>query len=144
MKLSIETPLRRLPGMFEAFSIFTLASAAVLIPLALATDVPVGTSPLRFLGLACPLCGGTRAVTAFCLGRLETAILYNPLALVIFVSMVYSSLSYLFFVLPTGRRLVLMTTRGEARALTALLATCFAANWGYVLWAGMYRVPLTM
>ncbi|CAG0934349.1 hypothetical protein PLCT1_02697 [Planctomycetaceae bacterium] len=144
MKVVIDYPASRLPGTFEAFSIVMLGAAAVMIPLSYASQVDVPTSSLRFLGGACPLCGGTRAVTALCLGRFETAITYNPLALIIFGLMLYAAFSYIFVVLPFGRRPVLFTSPRESFALKSLIIAAFVANWAYVLWAGMYRVPLAV
>jgi len=144
MKLVIDYPEKRWPGTFEAFSIVMLGAAAVMIPLSFANNVDVPTSILRFMGGACPLCGGTRAVTALCLGRFETAITYNPLALIIFALMLYAAISYFMLVLPFGRRPVLYTSPREGFMLKSLIITAFVANWAYVLWAGMYRVPLSV
>ncbi len=145
MKIVVEHPSKRWPGTFEAYSIFVLAGAAIFIPLSLAgSSVEVPSSVLRIFGAACPLCGGTRAVTAFCLGRFETALIYNPLALVIFLLMAYSALSYFLLVLPLGKRPVLLTTEREGFLLKSLVIAAFLANWVYVLYAGMYRVPLSL
>jgi hypothetical protein len=144
MKVVIDHPEKRWPGTFEAFSIVMLSAAVILVPVTLARQVDLPTSILRFMGGACPLCGGTRAVTALCLGRFETAVTYNPLALIIFVMMLYASVSYLAIVLPFGRRPVLYTTPREGFLLKSLIVTAFIANWAYVLWAGMYRVPLAL
>jgi len=145
VKIVIEQPRRRWPGTFEAYSIFVLAGAAVYIPLSyVSSSVEVPTSVLRIFGAACPLCGGTRAVTAFCLGRFETALIYNPLAIAIFLLMAYSALSYFFMVLPFGKRPVLLTTPREGFLLKSLVIAAFLANWVYVLYAGMYRVPLAL
>lgn len=144
MKILIERPAKRRPGVWEAYSLFVLACGAVYVPWTIIRgggfDLP--TSMLRYFGAACPLCGGTRAVTAFCLGRFETALIYNPLALAIFLLMVYAAISYLFVVLPFGRRPVLYTTARESVLLKGLIVAAFLANWVYVLYAGMYRVPL--
>lgn len=144
MKLVIDQPEKRWPGMFELFSITMLVAGAIMVPLSMYSDVPLPHSILRAFGGACPLCGGTRAVTAMFLGRIETAIRYNPLALVIFVLMLYSAVSYLFVVLPFGRRPVLYTTRVEGFLLKSLIVLAFLANWAYVLWAQMYNVPLAV
>ncbi|MBO2456651.1 DUF2752 domain-containing protein [Actinomadura violacea] len=40
-------------------------------------------SPLRLIGMVCPLCGGTRAVQALMRGDVVTAWHYNPLAFVV-------------------------------------------------------------
>jgi hypothetical protein len=143
MKLVVDQPARRLPGTFEAFSVFMLAAAAVFVPISMTTHVPLPHSILRYFGGACPLCGGTRAVAALFMGRVETAVEYNPLALLVFFAMVYAAGSYLLFTLPTGKRVVLMTSTAEAVALKSLIVLALVANWVYVLWAGMYRVPLT-
>lgn len=142
MKVLIDYPQSRLPGTFEAFSVMTLAAGAIFIPLSLTTNVPLPHSFLRVFGGACPLCGGTRAVTSLMLGHVETAIRYNPLALVIFVMMLYSAASYLLLVLPFGRRPVLYSTPRESILLKGLIISAFIANWAYVLWSGMYMVPL--
>ena len=145
MKIVVEHPPKRWPGTFEAYSILVLAGAAVVIPLSYAgSSVEIPSSVLRIFGAACPLCGGTRAVTAFCLGRFETALIYNPLALAIFLLMAYSALSYFLLVLPLGKRPVLMTTAREGFLLKSLVIAAFLANWVYVLYAGMYRVPLAL
>jgi hypothetical protein len=144
MKLAVDRPARRWPGTFEAFSIFTLGVGAIFVPISFAAHIDAPTSVLRLFGGACPLCGGTRAVTALCLGRLDTALTYNPLALLIFAAMLYAAFSYMLFVLPTGKRVVLLTTPVEARVLKTAIVLAFVANWAYVLWAGMYRVPLAV
>jgi hypothetical protein len=146
VKLIVEQPKSRLPGMWEAYSIFVLGAGAVMIPLSFHgyDGMQYTTSVLRIFGAACPLCGGTRAVTAFCLGRFETAFIYNPLAIAIFLLMAYSTLSYFFMVLPFGRRPVLLTTPREGFLLKSLIIAAFLANWAYVLTAGMYRVPLVL
>jgi hypothetical protein len=144
MKLVIDQPEKRWPGMFEMFSITMLAAGAIMVPLSLYVDVPLPHSILRAFGGACPLCGGTRAVTSLFLGRIETAIRYNPLALIIFGLMLYSAISYVAMVLPFGRRPVLYTTPVEGFLLKTLIVLAFIANWAYVLWAHMYTVPLTV
>lgn len=142
MKLYLDRPRHRLPGMWESFSLAILIGAAVLIPLSMHANVHVPTSFLRFFGGACPLCGGTRAVTALCMGHFDVALQYNPLALFIFGAMLYGALTYLFVTLPFGRRLLLYTSDGEARFIKAFILLALAANWAYVLYAGMYQVPL--
>jgi hypothetical protein len=119
-----------------------LAAAAVVLPLTFMGHIDLPSSVLRIFGAACPLCGGTRAVTSVFLGRFELAVRYNPLALAIFVLMVYAAASYLLLVLPFGRRVALFTTPRESFLLKGLIVAAFLANWAYVLYAGMYRVPL--
>lgn len=76
------------------------------------------------------------------LGRFEMAIQYNPMALLMLAAMVYGAASYLFLVLPLGRRLQLEATKGQMRALWTVVIVAFLANWAYVLFSGMYTVPM--
>ena len=58
---------KRVPSPWEAYSLTILLGAAIYIPLSYMVDwLPDLKSPLRYMGGACPLCGGTRAVTALC------------------------------------------------------------------------------
>lgn len=143
MRLMVAEDVRRTPSMWEGYSLLMLIGAAVYLPLWLTDTLTLPLeSPLRWLGFACPLCGGTRAVGSLVLGRIGTAITYNPLALVLFAAMVYGVASYLFVVLPFGRRVQLDASKPQIRALWTTIALVFVANWAYVLYAGMYRVPM--
>lgn len=143
MRLTLQRDVKRLPSPWEGFSLLILVGAAVYFPFWLTgrLELPFG-SPLKFLGLACPLCGGTRAVGSLVLGRFEMAIQYNPMALLMLAAMVYGAASYLFLVLPLGRRLQLEATKGQMRALWTVVIVAFLANWAYVLFSGMYTVPM--
>lgn len=145
MRLVLATNVRRLPSAWEGFSLFVLGAAAIYLPLWLSGTFTLPLeSPLRWFGFACPLCGGSRAVSSLVLGRLELALRYNPLALLMFGAMVYGALSYLLLVLPLGRRVELQATRGQVRWLWAGVLLLFAANWVYVLWARMYLVQMSV
>ncbi len=143
MQLTVQREVKRLPSPWEGFSLLILLFAAVYFPFWLTgrVDVPFG-SPLKWLGFACPLCGGTRAVGSLVLGRFEDAVSYNPLALVLLGAMIYGALSYLFVVLPFRRRLQLEATKGQMRALWTVVVLFFVANWVYVLVSGMHTVPM--
>jgi hypothetical protein len=145
MRLRVAQVENRIPSPWELYSLVLLVAAAIYIPLYYAfPGVPAVHSPLRYSGIACPLCGGTRAVTALALGRFELALHYNPLALVIFVALVWGAISFFFIVLPAKRRVILEATKGERRMLWMLLLSALIANWAYVLWAGMYEQPLVI
>ncbi|MCB9933234.1 MAG: DUF2752 domain-containing protein [Planctomycetes bacterium] len=131
-----------MPSPWELYSLVLLAGAAVYIPLSYLVWTPPLESPLRFVGLACPLCGGTRAVTALCTGQFELAVKYNPFALVVFALLVWGAFSYLALVLPFKRRVVLEAGKAQIAAFWSLAGLALIANWAYVLWAGMYQVPL--
>lgn len=143
MRLTFQRDVKRLPSPWEGFSLLILLGAAAYFPFWLTgqLELPLG-SPLKFLGLACPLCGGTRAVGSLVLGRVETAVSYNPLALVLLAAMVYGAASYLFAVLPLGRRLQLEATKAEVRVIWTVVVIAFVANWAYVLVSGMHTVPM--
>jgi hypothetical protein len=143
VRLTLARDVKRVPSPWEGFSLLILAAAAVYLPLWLSgtLEVPLG-SPLKFLGLACPLCGGTRAVGSLALGHFEAALRYNPLALLILAAMLYGAGSFLFLVLPLRRRIQLEATPGQTRALWVVVGLLFAANWAYVLISGMHAVPM--
>jgi hypothetical protein len=130
--------------MWEGYSLMVLLGAAVYFPFWLGgvIELPL-ESPLRWFGFACPLCGGSRAVGSLVLGHVQTAVQYNPLALVLFAAMLWGAFSYFFLVLPFRRRVQLDASKPQTRALWIAIALVFIANWVYVLYAGMYRVPMT-
>lgn len=143
MRLKVAELKNRFPSPWELYSLVVLAGAAVYIPLSyLMPAMPPLESPLRFSGAACPLCGGTRAVTAFFIGEFGLALRYNPLALVVLALFVWAVASWLFLVVPFRRRIVVEASKGQHIAFWVLVVLAFLANWAYVLWAGMYRVPL--
>lgn len=47
-------------------------------------------------------------------------------------------------VLPFGKRVEFKTTRIERVMLWTALVLALAANWAYVLWSGMFEVPLEL
>ncbi len=144
MRLTLAHDVKRLPTSWEAFSLLMLVGAGLYFPFWLSgqIDLPIA-SPLRWLGFACPLCGGTRAVGSLVLGHLGTALRYNPLALLLFVAMIWGAFSYLFLVLPMRRRVVLQATKPQMRLMWTMICLLFVANWAYVLYAGMYQVPMS-
>lgn len=143
MRLTVQRDVKRIPSPWEGFSLLILVFAAVYFPFWLtgAIDLPLG-SPLKYLGYACPLCGGTRAVGSLVLGRFEMAVTYNPLALILLAAMLYGAFSYLLHVLPFRRRLQLEATKGQVRVIWAVVVLFFVANWVYVLVSGMHNVPM--
>jgi hypothetical protein len=145
MRLELEILKKRWPSPWEAYSLAILLGAAIYIPLSYTFSwMPELKSPLRYLGGACPLCGGTRAVTALVTGQLLLALKYNPLALIIFALFIWSLLSYLFIVIPFKRRIVLKVSKQQRRVFWGVVLLAFVANWAYVLYAGMYAVPLKL
>ncbi|MDL4814498.1 DUF2752 domain-containing protein [Actinomadura opuntiae] len=85
-------------------------------------------SPLRLVGMVCPLCGGTRAVQALMRGDVATAWEYNPIAFVV-VPGAFLVLVRWAVGLVAGRWVnVQVPRRGVAWAL-ALLAV--AGLWAY-------------
>ncbi|MCZ7607290.1 MAG: DUF2752 domain-containing protein [Planctomycetota bacterium] len=142
IRLRVAPVENRLPSPWELYSLVLLVGAAVYIPLSYITWVPPVESPLRYTGLACPLCGGTRAVTALCTGQFGLALRYNPLALVVFALLVWGAISWLFMVLPFRKRVSIEASRGQIALFWVLAGIALVGNWAYVLWAGMYQVPL--
>ena len=143
IRLKVAKLQKRVPSPWEAYSLTILLGAAIYIPLSYMVDwLPDLKSPLRYMGGACPLCGGTRAVTALVTGRVLLAVKYNPLALVIFALFIWSMISYLFIVVPFKRRIVLVVTKKQRRVFWLVVLMAFFANWAYVFYAGMYKVPL--
>ena len=143
MRVRIDKPESRFPSPWEMYSLVLLIGAAIYIPLSYFTDwMPGLHSPLRYTGYACPLCGGTRAVTAFVTGQIPLALHYNPLAVVAFLLFVFAMFNYLALVVPFKKRIVVEATPMQTRILWILVGLAFVANWGYVLWAGMYEEPL--
>lgn len=142
IRLRVAPAESRMPSPWELYSLVLLVGAAVYIPLSYMMPMPSVESPLRYTGLACPLCGGTRAVTALCTGQLELAVKYNPLALVVFALLVWGAISWLFMVLPFRKRVSLEASRGQIALFWVLAGIALVGNWAYVLWAGMYQVPL--
>lgn len=145
MRLVLEKPVKRTPSATETACLAILAGGAALVPLQHALHSEVSFCPMHAITtLPCPLCGGTRAVTALVHGDLSLAVSYNPLALAIFAGMLAAVLWYLLLVLPWRARPVLLMHRWERRAATALFVVAFIANWVYVFTAGMYKVPLRL
>jgi hypothetical protein len=143
MRVRIDQPESRFPSPWELYSLVVLVGAAIYIPLSYLTQwLPELHSPTRYLGYACPLCGGTRAVTAFVTGQFMLALHYNPLAIAVFLLFLFAMFNFWFLVVPFKRRIVFDTTPAQTRLLWILVALAFAANWVYVLWAGMYDKPL--
>lgn len=145
LRLRVETGVSRVPSPWEMYSLFLLVGAAIYIPLSFVTSwLPPIHSPLRYVGTACPFCGGTRAVTALFVGKPLLALQYNPLAILFLVALLWGAFSWLGMVLPSRRRVVLLASRTQRRRLWyAFVAVCIA-NWAYVLWSGMYEVPLVL
>jgi len=144
MKLRLDSPRTRTPSPWELYSLLVLVVAAVLIPLSYVYPLPEIHSPLRYTGFACPLCGGTRSVTALFVGEVALAFRYNPLAPFILVIFVYSAASWTLLVLPFRRRIVADMSRNQRTAFWLLVAALLVANWVYVAWAQMYKVPLEL
>lgn len=144
MRLYVANLEKRFPSPWEMYSLFLLIGAAIYIPLSYVMWTPPVESPLRYLGYACPLCGGTRAVTALCTGQFLLAVKYNPFALMVFVFLVWGAISYLFLVIPFKKRVVLEASKRQIALFWVLMACIMIANWGYVLWSGMYKVPLKL
>ncbi len=143
MKLVLESDATRVPMWYEIYSMVLIAGAAVLIPLWLFVGIEIPSSPLRIADVPCPFCGGTRAVTSLMMGRVDLAFQYNPFAILFLVFMIFWTVSYLFVVLPFRRRLVLHTkTRWGHALMWSSVGVLVLANWAYVIWAGMWRVPL--
>lgn len=89
MQVTIAAVEKRLPSPWELYSLVILIGAAVYIPLSyLVPSFPEIHSPLRYTGAACPLCGGTRAVTALFTGQVVLAFRYNPLAIAVLLSLI--------------------------------------------------------
>lgn len=142
-RLRIDQPESRFPSPWELYSLIVLIGAAVWIPLSYFTTwLPELHSPLRYSGFACPLCGGTRAVTAFSTGQFALAMQYNPLAVAVFLLFLFAMLNFFVLVVPFKRRIVVDMTPTQVRIMWSLVGLAFVANWGYVLWAGMYEKPL--
>ncbi len=145
VRVRIDRPEKRTPSVWELYSLVLLTGAAIYIPLSYVLPwLPPVHSPLRYAGFACPLCGGTRAVTALALGRFELAVLYNPFALAVLVFLLWGALGYLFMVVPFKRRVVFEGSKGERRAFWFGVFVLALANWGWVYMSGMYEKPLVL
>jgi hypothetical protein len=144
MRIRVAKLENRFPSPWEAYSLLLLIGAAIYIPLSYMHFVPPVHSPLRYLGMACPLCGGTRAVTALCTGQPLLALQYNPFALLMFALLVWGAASFFFLVLPVKRRVVIDATKAQIATFWTCVGIGILANWAYVLWAGMYDVPLVL
>jgi hypothetical protein len=144
MRLRVDKLENRFPSPWEAYSLVLLIGAAIYIPLSYMNYAPAVHSPLRYLGMACPLCDGTRAVTALCTGQVLLAIKYNPFALLMFALLVWGAISFFFVVLPLKRRVVIDATKAQTALFWTCVGVAILANWAYVLWAGMYDVPLAL
>jgi hypothetical protein len=142
MRIRVARIENRIPSPWEAYSLFLLIGAAIYIPLSYVMWTPPVESPLRLFGFACPFCGGTRAVTALVTGHFLLALKYNPFALIVFAMLVWGAISFFFLVVPAKKRVVVDATRGQIAVFWSVVGLALIANWAYVLWAGMYRVPL--
>ena len=144
MRIYIDKEGKRSPNWWEAYCLFLVVGAAAYIPFSYAYDMHLPGSPLRELfGVPCPLCGGTRAVTALCLGRFGEAWDYNPLAIFVFFGLLLSIFHWLI-ALFTRRRIEIESTRIHGRIFWTVIAAIFIANWIYVLAADMWEKPLSV
>jgi hypothetical protein len=144
MKLRIDRPANRFPSPWELYALILVAGAAVYLPLSLVMPMPPLHSPFRYLGFACPLCGGVRSVSALTMGEVALAFQYNPLAPVLLLVLLYGVISWVFVVLPFRRRLVVDSTARARMVFWVAVGLILAANWVYVVWSGMYKVPLAL
>jgi hypothetical protein len=144
MRIRVDKLESRMPSPWELYSLALLIGAAIYIPLSRVMWTPPVESPLRLLGYACPLCGGTRAVTALATGRFLLAVKYNPFALLVFALLVWGAISFFFLVVPMKKRVVIDATRAQVGIFWTVVGLMLIANWAYVLWAGMYNVPLEL
>lgn len=143
MRVRIDQPANRFPSPWELYSLIVLVGAAVYIPLSYFTTwFPEIHSPMRYSGAACPLCGGTRAVTALVTGQFVLAFRYNPLAVFVFAAFLFAMFNWFALVVPFRRRIVFEFSPLQVKVLWILFGVSLLANWAYVLWAGMYDVPL--
>lgn len=143
MRIAVAPVRKRVPSPWELYSLIILLGAAIYIPLSyLVPGVPEIHSPLRYAGTACPLCGGTRAVTALFTGQVALAFRYNPLAIGLLLALLWGAFSYLAMVLPFQKRVEFSTTVRERVVLWSLFVLALVANWAYILWSGMFEVPL--
>lgn len=144
MRVFIETNGSRKPSWWEAYCLLLVLGAAVYIPLSYTFDFHLPGAPTRELfNVPCPLCGGTRAVTALCLGRFGEAWEYNPLAIFVFSFLMLSILHWLV-ALVTRRRIAIEATKRQGRIFWLVISLIFIANWIYVLTAGMWEQPLSV
>ncbi|MHC4840471.1 MAG: DUF2752 domain-containing protein [Planctomycetota bacterium] len=140
----IEKKGKRRPNWWEAYCLFLFIGAAIYIPLSYGWGYHLPSSPTRiFFDFPCPLCGGTRAVTALCLGRFGEAWEYNPMAVLVFVLMAGSIVLWLV-ALFTRRRIAIDATKKQGRIFWAFVGLFFLTNWAYVLYAGMWDKPLAV
>ncbi|MBZ0135745.1 MAG: DUF2752 domain-containing protein [Planctomycetes bacterium] len=143
MRVRIDQPESRFPSPWELYSLIVLIGAAIYIPASYFISwFPPLHSPLRYSGIACPLCGGTRAVTALVTGQVVLALKYNPLAVAVFLAFLFAMFNFFVLVVPFRKRIVFVLTTWQITLLWVLVGLAFAANWAYVLWAGMYDQPL--
>ena len=142
MRIRVAQLEKRTPSPWELYSLFLLVGAAIFIPLSYMGWLPPMHSPLRYLGFACPLCGGTRAVTAFATGQFLLGLRYNPFALLVFFMLAWGAISFFFLVVPMKKRVVVDATKSQIALFWSVVGLALIANWAYVLWAGMYNVPL--
>lgn len=144
MRIYIDKKGLRRPNWWEAYCLFLVLGAAAYIPFSYAFDMHLPGAPLRELfGVPCPLCGGTRAVTALFLGRFSEAWAYNPLAIFVFIGLLLSILHWLI-ALFTRRRIAIEATKKHRRMFWAVIGAIFIANWIYVLTAHMWEKPLSV
>lgn len=86
---------------------------------------------LEMTGVACPTCGGTRAVLAFGRGDLAGAFAENPL---VAAGAVLLALWFLYALAATALPRLRVTPRlspAEARGLRVTVAAAFASTWIY-------------
>jgi hypothetical protein len=144
MKLRLDSPPHRFPSPWELYALILVVGAAVYVPLSFVMPMPPLHSPFRYLGFACPLCGGVRSVSALAFGEVALAFQYNPLAPIVLLVLVYGVISWVFVVLPFRRRLVVDASARARVVFWVVVGLILAANWVYVVWAGMYKVPLQL
>lgn len=112
--------------------VLLLAAAAVLFPLAARLFAASGARypcPLHALtGVACPTCGGTRALASLAGGHLARALSWNPLLAGMAIALPLLGLATLAAPRPTDRLLDWLGRRGRTRAGRALMLAALLAQ----------------
>jgi hypothetical protein len=86
-------------------------------------------------GLPCVTCGATRSALQFFHGNFAAALMFNPLAFVVYCGLTIFDIYALVVLITRGPRLrVTEISAAEKKIVRTLVVLLLVANWSYLLW----------